>query len=126
MVTYSYANYSDYISSDGAMNANDSSLLANGEEFVDVYSRTTHRVRRALFPEIHIEDDVNTEGINGNGSHYSAKYTNVVDQFAGPSQQLKSAVLDLIGFRDQLDDALNNIPHLVECLTNGKDQVQRL
>jgi hypothetical protein len=29
----------------------------------------------------------------------------------------------LIGFRDQLDDALNNIPHLVECLTNGKDQV---
>lgn len=81
-----------------------------------VYARTTHRVRKALFPDILIEDDLNNDD-------YALNPSSVVGQFAEPSQVLKAAILDLLMFKDQLDEVTGNIPHLIAGLCNP-DQVK--
>jgi hypothetical protein len=61
---------------------------------INMYTTTTHRVRKALFPEILIEDDVEIN--NGD-----ARPSSIVDQFAEPSQLLKDAILDLLNINDK-------------------------
>lgn len=77
-----------------------------------MYTRTTHRVRKALFPEILLEDDLN-------GDEFISNSSSIVAQFANPSVALKEAILYLLSFRDQLEDVANNIPQLTQMLRHS-------
>lgn len=78
----------------------------------DMYTRTTHRVRKALFPEILLEDDLN-------GNDYIFNNSSVVTQFANPSVALKEAILCLLSFRDKIEDFSSNIPQLTQMLKHS-------
>lgn len=105
-----YANSSDLDSTNNYIGKFLYKIILNCLEACDLYTRTTHRVRKVLFPEILIEDDVNIDEYNGYQS------TSIVGQFAEPSQLLKAAILDLLSVRDQLEDAANNISQLIHSL----------
>ena len=86
---------------------------------LEVYTKTTSRIRRILFPEIVTGDDETEE-------EYSR--TSVVSQFAIPTQKLKEAVLDLLNVRAQPQLApevvvTNSIPQFVQKLSSTHDQV---
>lgn len=87
-------------------------ILSISDFYNDVYTRTTHRVRKALFPEILIEDDVN-------GDDYVMNPSSIVGQFAHPSVLLKEAILNLLSFREQVEDTSNNIAHLIQLLRHS-------
>lgn len=76
-----------------------------------MYTKTTHRVRKALFPEILLEDDLNGDDFVNDSS--------IVAQFANPSVALKEAILCLLSFRDQFEDTANNIPQLTQMLRHS-------
>uniref|UniRef100_A0A914KT87 Armadillo segment polarity protein n=1 Tax=Meloidogyne incognita TaxID=6306 RepID=A0A914KT87_MELIC len=87
-------------------------------EFHEVYTKTTSRIRRILFPEI-VTGDEETE------AEYSK--ASIVSRFAVPTQQLKEAVLDLLNVRAQPQLApevvvTNNIPQFVQKLSATHDQ----
>uniref|UniRef100_A0A914I6N0 Uncharacterized protein n=1 Tax=Globodera rostochiensis TaxID=31243 RepID=A0A914I6N0_GLORO len=88
--------------------------------FNDIYTRTTHRVRRALFPEIQIDEDASIdEELNGENTG------SVVSHFARPSQLLKDSILDLLSVRSPPAEAAGNIPQLIRQL-NANDQNEML
>ena len=82
--------------------------------FNEVYSRTTHRVRRALFPEIIMGEDDQT--FNGEINPRSA-----IAQFAMPSQQLKESIIQLLSIRSKTVETTNSIPQFVQKL-NATDR----
>lgn len=65
-----------------------------------------------MFPELLIDDDVKDE-------EHNLQPSSIVEQFAVPSQRLKSAILDLLSLRDQLNDALNDVPNLIRSLLDS-------
>lgn len=88
-----------------------------GAQLNDLYTKTTHRVRQALFPEISIDDDFEELG---------NKNTSIVGSFAQPSQSLKNAILDLLSIRGgQVDIGTNTIPQLINNL-NEDDPVREI
>ncbi|KAF7636141.1 hypothetical protein Mgra_00004400 [Meloidogyne graminicola] len=87
-------------------------------EFHEVYTKTTSRIRRILFPEIVTGDEEIEE-------EYSK--TSFVSRFAVPTQKLKEVVLDLLNVRAQPKLApevvvTNSIPQFVQKLSSANDQ----
>ncbi|KAL3093073.1 hypothetical protein niasHT_022523 [Heterodera trifolii] len=88
--------------------------------FNDIYTRTTHRVRRALFPEIQIDEDLSLdEELSGENTG------SVVSNFARPSQLLKESILDLLSVRNSLAEAPGDLPQLIRQL-NSHDNNDKL
>jgi len=80
-----------------------------------VYSCTTQRVRRILFPEIMIDDDLTTadEGFT----------KTTLSQFYEPTRKLKESIIELLSIRSQFSEASNNIPQFIQKLS-ANDQVK--
>jgi hypothetical protein len=97
----------------------DSDPTVHYSDHFDYYTRVSSTiVRKALFPEFALDDEV-----NGDAYHTSAGPSSLVYLLAEPAQSFKESIIDLINFCDDVEEASNNIPELIRLLSDKDPHV---
>jgi hypothetical protein len=97
----------------------DSDPTVHYSDHFDYYTRVSSTiVRKALFPEFALDDEV-----NGDAYHTSAGPSSLVHLLAEPAQSFKESIIDLINFCDDVEEASNNIPELIRLLSDKDPHV---